>query len=82
MNEDDVRERLRTVDDPDLGDDIVTLGLVNSIDVTDDEIRVDLALGAPYSPTETAIASEVREALSDLDRAVDLSASVDRGVPE
>ncbi|MFC7018960.1 MULTISPECIES: Mrp/NBP35 family ATP-binding protein [Haloarcula] len=82
MNEDDVRERLRTVDDPDLGDDLVTLGLVNSIDVTDDEVRVDLALGAPYSPTETAIASEVREALSDLDRTVDLSASVDRGVPE
>ncbi len=39
MNIDDVRERLRVVEDPDLGDDIVSLGLVNSIDVTDDEVR-------------------------------------------
>ncbi|WP_254278866.1 Mrp/NBP35 family ATP-binding protein [Haloarcula marina] len=82
MNEDDVRERLRTVEDPDLGDDIVSLGLVNSIEMADGEIHVDLALGAPYSPTETDIANEVREALSDLDREIALSASVDRGVSE
>jgi len=82
MNEADVRERLRTVEDPDLGDDIVALGLINSIEVTDDEIRIDLALGAPYSPTETGMANAVREALSDLDRDIDLSASVDRGVTE
>jgi len=82
MNTDDVRERLRTVEDPDLGADIVSLGLINSIDVTDDEVSIDLALGAPYSPTETSIANEVREALADIDREIDLSASVDRGVPE
>jgi len=82
MNTDDVRERLRTVEDPDLGADIVSLGLINSIDVTDDEVNIDLALGAPYSPTETSIANEVREALADIDREIDLSASVDRGVPE
>ncbi|WP_135303179.1 Mrp/NBP35 family ATP-binding protein [Haloarcula amylovorans] len=82
MNEEDVRERLRAVQDPDLAEDIVSLGLVNSIEVTDGEIRIDLALGAPYSPTETAIANEVREALSDADREISLSASVDRGVSE
>ena len=82
MNKADVRERLRTVEDPDLGDDIVALGLINSIEVTDGEIRIDLALGAPYSPTETGMANAVREALSDLDRDIDLSASVDRGVSE
>ena len=82
MNEQDVRERLRAVDDPDLGDDIVALGLVNTIEVTDEKIRIDLALGAPYSPTETGMANTVREALADFDREVDLSASVDRGVTE
>jgi ATP-binding protein involved in chromosome partitioning len=82
MNEDDVRERLRSVADPDLGDDIVSLGLVNSVDVTDEAVRIDLALGAPYSPTETGLANDVREALADVDRDIDLSASVDRGVPE
>ena len=82
MNEQDVRERLRAVKDPDLGDDIVALDLINNVEVTNDEIRVDLALGAPYSPTETGMANAVREALDDLDREVDLSASIDRGVSE
>jgi len=80
MNEADVRELLGGVQDPDLRDDIVSLGLVNEVEVTDDEIRVDLALGAPYSPNETAIAGDVREALSETGREVDLTASIDRGV--
>ena len=77
MNEDDVLDRLRTVEDPGLGGDIVSLGLVNGVEVTDDGVRVSLALGAPYSPTETAVADEVRGALADVDGGVDLSAEVD-----
>lgn len=80
MDEGAVRDLLRGVEDPDLGDDIVSLGLVNSIDVDGDQAAVDLALGAPYSPTETAIAAEVRKVLSEGGVEVDLSASVDRGL--
>jgi ATP-binding protein involved in chromosome partitioning len=80
MDEDAVLDRLRAVEDPDLGDDLVTLGLVNDVEVDGGAVHVDLALGAPYSPTETAVAGDVREVLSDLDREVELSASVDRGV--
>jgi len=78
MDETTVRERLGRVTDPDLGEDLVSLGLVNAVAVDDEagEIRVSLALGAPYAPTETEIAGRVREALSDLDYDVDLSASV------
>ncbi|NHN40589.1 Mrp/NBP35 family ATP-binding protein [Halorubellus sp. JP-L1] len=77
-----IRDRLRDVTDPELGDDIVSLGLVNSIDVDEDSIHVDLALGAPYSPSETAIADAVRDAIGDVDRDVSLSASVDTGLAE
>jgi ATP-binding protein involved in chromosome partitioning len=82
MNADEVRELLSTVEDPDLDDDIVSLGLVNDIRVDDDGVAIDLALGAPYSPTETAIADEVRAVLAAEypDLAVDLSASIDRGL--
>ena len=76
MNEQDVRDRLRSVEDPDLGDDIVSLGLVNDVAIEDDTIYVSLALGAPYSPNETAIASAVREALADTDHEVELSARI------
>ncbi len=76
MDEAAVRDRLRHVEDPDLGDDIVSLGLVNEIDVDDGEVTIDLALGAPYSPTETAIAGEVREVLAEDGIEPELSASI------
>jgi ATP-binding protein involved in chromosome partitioning len=76
MDEGSVLDRLRSVEDPDLGDDIVSLGLVNDVSIDDERVAVSLALGAPYSPNETAIASDVREALSDLDREIELSADV------
>jgi ATP-binding protein involved in chromosome partitioning len=78
MNDAAVRERLRTVQDPDLEDDVVSLGLVNDVDVDEaaEEVHVSLALGAPFSPHESAIAADVREALSDVDLEVSLSASI------
>ncbi|MEZ3114323.1 Mrp/NBP35 family ATP-binding protein [Halobaculum sp. MBLA0147] len=78
MTETAVRERLGEVTDPDLGDDLVSLGLVNAVEVDDEAgvVRVSLALGAPYAPTETEIAGDVRAALDDLSYEVDLSASV------
>jgi len=50
----DIRERLSTVEDPDLGEDIVSLDLINGIDIDHDEevVYLDLTLGAPFSPGE------------------------------
>ncbi len=76
MDKASVLERLETVEDPTLGDDIVSLGLVNEVTVDDEVIAIDLALGAPYSPTETAMAGDVRDALSDTGLEIDLSASI------
>jgi ATP-binding protein involved in chromosome partitioning len=78
MNDADVRDRLRAVEDPDLGDDIVSLDLVNAVEVDDASgtIRVSLALGAPYSPSESRIAARVREVLADTGYEVDLTAKV------
>lgn len=81
-DEEDIREALRAVEDPHLGDDIVSLGLVREIDVDDEAevIRITLGLGAPYSPTETAIAGRVRDVLDDSPYDVDLTAEADRGI--
>ena len=76
MNEDDIRDRLRDVRDPDLGDDIVSLGLVNDVAIGDGTVRISLALGAPYAPHESAIAADVRDALSDTGLDVELSARI------
>ncbi len=86
MNEADVRERLGDVPDPDLGGDIVSLGLINDIELDEREgtLHISLALGAPFSPHESAIADDVREALSDTGLDVSLSASIsdDLGLDE
>jgi ATP-binding protein involved in chromosome partitioning len=87
MNESEVRDLLREVEDPDLGEDVVSLGLVNAIEVEAGEtdasggdaggrVRVSLALGAPYSPRESEIAARVREVLGDAGLEVDLTASI------
>jgi len=77
MDEADVRDLLAEVSDPNLGGDLVSLGLVNDVVVEDGVARISLALGAPYSPAETAIAGRVREVLSDAGLDADLSARVD-----
>jgi ATP-binding protein involved in chromosome partitioning len=78
MDESDVRERLRAVEDPALGDDIVSLGLVNAVAVDEaaGTVRVSLALGAPYAPDETAIANRVREVLGEAGYEADLVAKL------
>jgi ATP-binding protein involved in chromosome partitioning len=76
MNEDDVRSLLESVEDSALGDDIVSLGLVNDLDVDGDKVTVSLALGAPYSPTENDIAARVREVLEAEGLEPDLTAAI------
>ncbi len=78
MDEQTVRELLRVVEDPDLGEDIVSLGLVNDIVVEDGNVRVSLALGTPYAPNESAIADTVRERLADEGIEASLSARYER----
>ncbi|PSQ12821.1 MRP family ATP-binding protein [Halobacteriales archaeon QS_5_70_15] len=80
MDENDVLDLLSSVEDPDLEGDIVSHGLVNDVAVSDGVVSVDLALGAPYSPTETGIAEEVRSILAEEGFEVELSASIDRGL--
>ncbi len=82
MDEADIRAILSDVRDPILEDDIVSLGLVNAIEIEDDTASISLALGAPYSGVETEIASEVRERLSEEGISVELTAGVQRDIDE
>jgi ATP-binding protein involved in chromosome partitioning len=78
MDAETVRDRLRAVEDPELGDDIVSLGLVNAVDVDEAAglARVSLALGAPYSPAESRIANRVRDVLGEVGLEAELVAKL------
>lgn len=81
MNDDDLLRLLKQVDDPDLNDDIVSLGLVNDLSIEGDTATISLALGAPYAPHESRIADRVREVLHANNLDVELSARIDPEVP-
>ena len=78
MDESDVRSLLAEVEDPDLGEDIVTANLVNDIEMDGGVAHISLALGAPYSPTESNIAARVREVLSEEGIESELTADIER----
>ena len=80
MDRQDVLDLLSEMEDPALGDDIVSLGLVNEVRIDGDTVSIDLALGAPYSPSETGLAGRIRNALPESGYEIDLSASIDDGL--
>ena len=79
MDEAEVTALLESVTDPDLDGDIVSLGLVNRVEVEDGDVKVSLALGTPYAPNESAIANRVREVLGEHGIEPVISARYDRG---
>jgi ATP-binding protein involved in chromosome partitioning len=72
----DLEARLKDVQDPDNGDDVVSMGLVNDVTVSEDTARISLAFNAPYSPAEIDIGNEIRDVVEDAGLDPDLRASV------
>lgn len=66
ITNDQVREKLKTVMDPELFVDIVSLGLVYSVTVSQGHIKITMTLTTPGCPLAPEIDRLVREALAPL----------------
>ncbi len=65
--EDEVRDRLRSVIDPELGDTIVDLGMVRGVGITGADVVVDVALTIAACPLRHQIEQDVRTQVATLD---------------
>lgn len=75
LNEDYIRKALRAVKDPELNLNIVDLGLVYTVQVSDEgDVRVEMTLTSPGCPAGPEIVTDVNRTIRDLDgvRSVDV----------
>jgi metal-sulfur cluster biosynthetic enzyme len=69
-----VTAALKTVNDPELGIDIVNLGLVYTIDVSDDgDVKVEFTLTTMGCPIAPLIDEQIKQATQDIEGIGDVS---------
>ena len=63
VTEKDVRDALRGVKDPELGLDLVVLGLIYDIDVQEARVDVRISLTSPFCPVAGQIVDDAKAAV-------------------
>ena len=77
MNEEDVRQALKTVQDPEAGMSVLDLGLVYGIALEPGKVRIEMTMTSPACPASDYLVDEVAAAIravapAGLDVQVDL----------
>jgi len=67
VTEKDVRTALKGVKDPELGLDLVVLGLVYDVDVDGDAVRATISLTSPMCPVAGQIVEDARQAIESVE---------------
>jgi metal-sulfur cluster biosynthetic enzyme len=61
-----IRDALREIDDPEAGMNIVDLGLVYTIDVGADRVRVEMTMTTPACPVADILTDRVRSTIESM----------------
>ena len=68
VTEQDVRNALREIEDPEMGTSIVDLGLVYEIDVTEPAVvKIKMTTTTRFCPASSYIADAARQRVEDID---------------
>lgn len=65
--EEQIREALRPVIDPEIGMSVVDMGMIREIVVNGDRVEVKMALTAPFCPLAGMITEQVRRAAAGVE---------------
>jgi metal-sulfur cluster biosynthetic enzyme len=66
ITEEDVRYALRDVVDPEIGMDIITLGLIREIDLQPDSTHVNMILTTPFCPYGPQLMEQTRRTVQEV----------------
>ena len=66
LTQDIVFDALRQVNDPELGINLVDLGLIYGVEIEGDKVQVDMTLTAPGCPMHSFIARQAWHAVNNL----------------
>ncbi len=64
--EETIRAALRSVIDPEVGMNVVDLGLVYGIEIAPNRVRVNMTMTTPACPMGSMITEDAREAIRDI----------------
>jgi metal-sulfur cluster biosynthetic enzyme len=64
--EEEIRETLRNVIDPEIGLNVVELGLIRNIEIDGDVSSISMILTTPFCPYGPAMIEQVRQAVVDV----------------
>ncbi len=67
VTEKDVRKALKAVKDPELGLDLVVLGLIYDIDIAETEVKATISLTSPFCPVAGQIVEDFRQTIDGMD---------------
>lgn len=67
ITEKDVNDALKTVKDPELGLDLVVLGLVYDVEIEGEDVQATISLTSPMCPVADQIVDDARQAIQGLE---------------
>jgi len=82
LNKESVIEKLRTVIDPELNRDLVSLNMIKDVIVENGNVSLSVVLTTPACPLKTHIKNDVRSAIAQLDGVNEININMTANVPQ
>ena len=60
--EEEIREAVRPVTDPEIGISVVDLGMIREVAIKDDNVEIGMVLTTPFCPLAKLLTEQVRQA--------------------
>ncbi len=76
VTEDKIKEMLKGVKDPEVGLNIVDMGLIYNVDISGSKVDIEMTLTSPACPAGPQILSEIDMSLKELEDIDDVNINV------